>query len=71
MKFLKRRIGKFYPYNQRTKWYHEISGFTIRQLLWVIPRIIVLTPLAILYGIFSGLVIALETLTDVLSDWMR
>lgn len=71
MKFLKHKIGKFYPYSERTKWWHGVSGQTIQVWLWVIPRVIVLIPLAILSGIFSGLSISLDNITETLSEWMR
>lgn len=71
MKFLKRRIGKFYPYSERTKWWHEFTGFTIQQLLWIVPRLLVLTPLLLLLLLFSKMVLIIETLTDNLSEWMR
>lgn len=71
MKFLKRRIGQFYPYNERTKWWQEFTGFTIQQLLWIIPRLVVLTPLLLLTLLFEKLAVLLEELTDTLSEWMR
>jgi hypothetical protein len=66
MKFLKRRIGQFYPYNERTKWWQEFTGFTIQQLLWIIPRLVVLTPLLLLTLLFEKLAVILEELTDTL-----
>jgi hypothetical protein len=68
MKFLTKKIGKFYPIEDRTKWAHEISGMTIRQWLFIIPRLIILLPLVFLSRFLDWVQPKVEDLVWYISD---
>jgi uncharacterized protein involved in cysteine biosynthesis len=68
MNIWNKRLGKFYPINQRTKLWMEFSGLTIRQWLMLPLRVIIILPLLLVYLICKNVADWLDAVVDYLLE---